>query len=95
MVLLSQINKWVMVIPFAVLLYVSFTFSNGTPSKAHQVQVINIEYPKQPDLKRYVGQKYSQIAQDVLVANILKNQTGGFFVESGGYDGVKFSNTLS
>jgi hypothetical protein len=39
-------------------------------------------------------QYWSQYKQDAFVDKLLKNKKGGFFLEIGGYDGEKHSNTL-
>lgn len=50
--------------------------------------------PYSPDLRAYRDKFFSQVGQDRFVAQILKNKSQGFFVESGAYDGVTYSNSL-
>jgi len=46
----------------------------------------NLKYPEKVD--------FSQSGQSKIVANLLKEQKRGFFVECGAYDGEEISNTL-
>ena len=40
------------------------------------------------------SKSYAQLGQDLLIDNLLKGKTNGFFIEAGAYDGETFSNTL-
>lgn len=45
------------------------------------------------NIKKYKGEYYSQLKQDVLALVLSNYSTSGFFVEFGGYDGITGSNT--
>ena len=47
-----------------------------------------------PVPEKYKNRFFSQYGQDDLVDQLLNHSTGGFFVESGAYNGVDLSNTL-
>lgn len=59
-----------------------------------RTDAVRFEKPLHPNLTIYRNKHFSQIGQDKLVAELLHGLEGGFFVESGAYDGVSLSNTL-
>jgi len=65
-----------------------------------QCNFIDIKYPNLDpyNLRFPLGTNkiggWSQSRQDIEVVKLLKNMTGGFFLEAGGFDGEMHSNTL-
>jgi hypothetical protein len=83
----------------------SYINAAGTvkPGGAGSQQTQQLQHPSVDAFKRPaagmpapVGMHFSQqgIHQDTTIDSILQGMTGGFFVESGAFDGVVFSNTL-
>ena len=72
----------------------------NTLSRHSQTHVISVEHGNgnyQLDATRGIGKNmlsWSQYGQDRYIDKLLKSKRKGFFVEIGGYDGERFSNTL-
>ena len=66
-----------------------YLFKSADPIMTNEGITLTIEDIPSTPLK-----SFAQINQDINVLDFYERKTGGFFVDVGAYDGVKFSNTL-
>ena len=66
-----------------------YLFKSADPITTNEGITLTIEDIPSTPLK-----SFAQINQDINVLDFYERKTGGFFVDVGAYDGVKFSNTL-